>query len=151
MTANQILTDFISLIQQTGQRQGFRCESWFQGTRRISDNIVDLSGSINCLAYIKVRSEKPYRWGVTANRIEELAQSGRHWVIVLLCGAHQAGYLLTSNDVNRYLSIWPLGSDGDYKVGPGSYLQFNRPFRSFNEFVDSLLRIEAGENQDNSA
>lgn len=140
MTANQILSEFISLIRQIGEEKGFRCQSWFQGTRRMSRNIVELSGSINCLVYIKVRSEEPYRWGVTANRIEELKQSDKDWIVVLLYKIPGTGYLLTSNDVNRYLSIWPLGSDGDYKVGPGSYLQFNNPFNSFSEFIDSLLR-----------
>ncbi|MGB7533616.1 MAG: hypothetical protein WA977_11675 [Halobacteriota archaeon] len=105
----------------------------------MSRNIVELSGSINCLVYIKVRSREPCRWGVTANRIEELKQSGKSWIIVLLYETPETGYFLTSNDVNRYLSIWPLGSDGDYKVGPGSYLQFNRPFNTFSEFFDSLL------------
>ena len=104
----------------------------------MSNNILDLSGSIDCLVYIKVRSERPYRWGITANRLNELKQSGKEWVIVLLYETPKTGYLLTSNDVNRYLSIWPLGSDGDYKVGPGSYLQFNRPFDSFNELLSSL-------------
>jgi hypothetical protein len=139
MTANQILSEFISLIRQTGETRGFRCQSWFQGSGRTSRNIVELSGSINCLVYIKVRSREPYRWGVTANRIEELKQSGKSWIIVLLYETPETGYFLTSNDVNRYLSIWPLGSDGDYKVGPGSYLQFNRPFNTFSEFFDSLL------------
>lgn len=137
MTANQILSEFISLIRQTGETKAFRCQSWFRGTRRM--NLVELSGSINCLVYIKVRSEEPYRWGVTMNRIEELRQSGKDWIIVLLYETPETGYLLTSNDVNRYLSIWPLGRDGDYKVGPGSYLQFNKPFNSFSEFIDSLL------------
>ena len=139
MTANQILSEFISLIRQTGETRGFCCQSWFRGTRRMSRNIVELLGSINCLIYIKVRSKEPYRWGVTANRIKELRQSGNDWIIVLLYETPRTGYLLTSNDVNRYLSIWPLGSDGDYKVGPGSYLQFNKPFNSFSEFIDSLL------------
>ena len=138
MTANQIRSEFITLIRQTGERRGFRCQLWFQGTRRMSNNILDLSGSIDCLVYIKVRSERPYRWGITANRLKELKQSGKEWVTVLLYETPKTGYLLTSNDVNRYLPIWPLGSDGDYKVGPGSYLQFNRPFDSFNELLSSL-------------
>jgi len=106
----------------------------------MSRNIVKLSGSIDCLIYFKVRSEKPYRWGVTANRIQELQQSRNTWFLVLLYESPNTGYLITSEEVDRYLSIWPLGNDGDYKVGPGSYLQINRPFRSFGEFVVSLLR-----------
>ena len=140
MNANQIQTEFISLLRQAGEKNGFRAQIWYQGTRRMSRNIIELSGSINCLIYFKVRSEEPYRWGVTANRIDELKQSGRKWVLVLLYESPNTGYLSTAEEVNRYLSIWPLGSDGDYKVRPGSHLQFNRPpFHSFSEFLNSLL------------
>lgn len=138
MNASQIQKEFISLLCQAGENKGFSCQFW-QGTKQMSRNIIELSGSINCLIYFKVRSEKPYRWGVTANRIDELKQSGMKWVLVLLYESPNTGYLITAGDVNRYLSIWPLGSDGDYKVGPGSYLKFNSPFHSFSEFLNSLL------------
>jgi hypothetical protein len=139
MNARQIQNEFISLLRQAGENNDFRCQFWYQSTRRMSRNIIELSGSINCLIYFKVRSEEPYRWGVTANRIKELEQAGKKWVLVLLYESPNTGYLITAEDVNRYLSIWPLGSDGDYKVGPGSYLRFNRPFHSFSEFFNSLL------------
>ncbi len=139
MNKSQIRRDFILLMDQAGENNGFYCQSWHQGTRRISRNIIELSGSINCLIYYKVRSERPYRWGVTANRIDELKHSGMKWVLVLLYGLPNTGYLITIEDVNRYLSIWPLGNDGDYKIGPGSYLKFNKSFNSFSEFLNSLL------------
>ena len=139
MNANQIQSEFISLLRQAGEKQDFYCKFWYQGTRRMSRNIIELSGSMNCLIYFKVRSEKPYRWGVTANRIDELKQSDMKWVLVLLYESPNTGYLITAGDVNRYLSIWPLGSDGDYKVGSGSYLQFNIAFHSFSEFLNSLV------------
>lgn len=135
--ANQIMNKFISLLRQVGEKQGFCCQP-FQGTRRRSNNIIRLSDSINCLVYIKICSEEPYWWGITENRINELKQSGKNWVIVLLCGTPETGYILTNNDVNRYLSIWPLGSDGDYKVAANRYLQFNKPFYSFTEFLNRL-------------
>lgn len=139
MNASQIQREFILLMHQAGKNNGFRCQPWYQGTRRMSRNIIELSGSINCLIYYKVRSEKPYRWGVTANRIDELKDSGMKWVLVLFYESPNTGYLIATGDVNRYLSIWPLGNDGDYKVGPGSYLKFNRSFYSFSEFINSLL------------
>jgi len=139
MNASRIQSEFISLLRQAGENNDFRCQFWYQGTRRMSRNIIELSGSINCLIYFHVRSKKPYRWGVTANRIDELKQSGMKWVLVLLYESPNTGYLITAGDVNRYLSIWPLGSDGDYKLGPGSYLKFNRPFHSFSELHNSLL------------
>lgn len=141
MNAKQIQAEFISLLNHAGVNNAFRCQFWNQGTRRISRNIADLSGSIDCLVYFKVRSEQPYRWGVTANRINELKQSGRKWVLVLLYESPRTGYFITAKDVEHYLSIWPLGNDGDYKVGPGSYLKFNKPFCSFPEFLGSLLNL----------
>lgn len=149
MNANQIRGEFISLLRQAGEKNGFRCQFWYHGTRRRGRNIIELSGSISCLIYFHVRSEKPYRWGVTANRINELNQSGRKWFLVLLYESPNTGYLITAEDVNHYLSIWPLGNDGDYKVGPDSYLRFNRPFPSFFEFLNSLLS-GVGESYGNS-
>jgi hypothetical protein len=135
----EISTEFISLLKRAGEMQGFRCIPWYGGTRRISRNIIEILGKIDCLVYFKVRSAEPFRWGVTANRIEELNRSNIKWFIVLLYESPETGYLLSSEDVSRYRSIWACGRDGDYKVGPGSYLQFNRPFNSFSEFVDSLI------------
>lgn len=139
MNAIQIQSEFISLLCQAGEKRDFCCQFWYQGTRRMSRNIIELSGSMNCLIYFKLRSEKPYRWGVTANRIDKLKQSDMKWVLVLLYESPNAGYLITAEDVNHCLSIWPLGSDGDYKVGPGSYLESNKSFHSFSEFLNSLL------------
>ena len=140
MKADQkIQSEFISLLRQAGEKNGFRYQFWYQGTRRMSTHIIELSGSINYLIYFKVRSEEPYSWGVTANRVAELNQSGRKWVLALLYESPNTGYLITAEGVNRYLSIWPRGSDGDYKVRPGRCLRFNRPFHSFSEFLNSLL------------
>ena len=142
MNATKIHSEFISLLHQNGEKQDFSCHYCSRGTRRMSRNIIELSKSINCLIYFKVRSKKSYNsytWGVTANRIDELKQSDIKWVLVLLYESARTGYLITAGDVNRYLSIWPLGNDGDYKVSTGSYLQFNKPFQSFSEFLNSLV------------
>lgn len=141
MNATQIQNDFISLLRQAGKSNDFYCQPWEGSTRRISANIIELSGSIGCLIYFKVRSEKPYRWGVTSNRINELEQSGKKWFLVLLSESPNTGYFITTKDVSRYLYIWPLGNDGDYKVGTGSYLQFNSTFHSFPEFLKSLANL----------
>jgi len=89
--------------------------------------------------YFKVRSAEPYRWGVTANRLRELKQSRKKWVVVLLFESAETGYFLESGDVDNYMSIWPIASDGDYKVEPGTYLQYNKPFHSFSEFLAELM------------
>jgi hypothetical protein len=141
MNAIQIKDEFISLLNKAGGNKGFYCQPWRGGIRGVGKNIIELSGSINSLIYYKVRSERPFRWGVTYNRIDELELSGRKWFLVLLYESPNTGYLITAQEVNHYLSIWPLGSDGDYKVSTGSYLQFNQPFISFPTFLHSLVNL----------
>ncbi len=54
MNANQIQSEFISLLRQNGEKQDFCCQLWSRGKRRMSRNIIELSGSINCLIYFVV-------------------------------------------------------------------------------------------------
>ena len=138
MNDREISNEFISLLKQAGEKSGFGCQFWYGGSGRISKNILEISGSINCLIYFKVRSAIPYKWGVTANRILELIKSNNKFNLILLYESPETGYFLTSEEVNRYLSIWPLARDGDYKPAAGSYLQFNEPFLSFSELLDYL-------------
>lgn len=140
MNANQILDEFVSLMHKFGKENNFNVQFWYQGTRRTSNNILALSGSIGCLVYFKVRSDEPYRWGVTKNRIIELNQTGKKWVVVLLYESANTGYIIAGKEIKRYLSVWPLGADGDYKVAPGKYLQFSRHFNSFTEYYDLLKK-----------
>ena len=140
MTDYEISQEIFSLLSKAGESLGFKWNLWHGGTRRRSSKIIELSGSINCLIYFKIRSSEPYRWGVTANRIDELNKSNKRWFTILFYESPEAGYLISQEEVAKYISIWALGSDGDYKVGPGSYLQFHRPFNSFSELLDRLIK-----------
>lgn len=128
-TGAQIVDGFVSELRRS---PGLRVERSI-----VSRNVFEVSGSVHCLLYIKGRGETPYRWGVTANVVERLRQQSLNWFIVLLYESMNTGYLLSSTDVVYYIhnSIWPLGSDGDYKPASGTYLSRNSPFTSFNEFV----------------
>jgi len=130
--------EFVELLGEAGTSNGFHSRNWSGIAGRAGSNIIEIYGSINCLIYYKIRSDEPYKWGVTKNRIDELNGSRKIWFVVLLYKSPYTGFLIPARDVSRYLSIWPLGRDGDYKVGTGSYLKYNRPFNSFSEFVNSL-------------
>lgn len=138
MDSIQIQTKFISLLEE----RDFRCQKYESKIRR-TNNIIELLGRINCLLYFKIRSEAPHRWGVTKNRIEELQTSGKKWFIVLLFETPNSGYLLTPQHVKRYIneSLWPLGRDknkNEYKISTGKTLQYNEPFYTFGDFINSL-------------
>ena len=139
MDANLINQEFVSFLKGEGDKMGFSVQFWKGRGRRANNNILELSGKRNYLIYFKVRSQKPIRWGVTANRIKELNGSGKKWWLVLLFESPHTGYLLNSEDVDQYKRIWPLVKDGDYKVQPGSYLRFLEPFYTFSEFMKNLI------------
>jgi hypothetical protein len=135
LNGNKIVTDF---VQSLNERDGFKVNR-----TSISRNVFELSGSINCLLYVKAIAHFPYKWGVTANVVNELKRQTIPWIVVLLFESHEQGYLLSSPDVEYYiLNIWPIGRDGDYKpAAAGSYLAKNRPFSRIDEFLAQLNSI----------
>ena len=140
---NSIHKEFILLLEEIGKEKEFRCRS-YESKRRWTKNIIKLDGYLNCLLYFKIRSGKPYRWAATKSRIEELQASGKKWFIVLLLETPNNGYLLTSKDVDRYIDegLWPMGRDkknkNEYKISTGKTLQYNHPFHTSEDFINSL-------------
>ncbi len=140
-----IQEEFISSLEKIGKEKGFRCQGYESRIRRTS-NIIELDGYFNCLLYFKIRSEEPYRWGVTHSRIKEMQASGKEWFIVLLFETFEKGYLLSAQDVERYITegLWPMGrgkNRNEYKISPGKTLQYNHPFHRFENFINSLANI----------
>lgn len=128
---DKIVADF---VQKVGTRPGVNVVR-----TPISRNVFEVTGSFNCFLYIKARAEYPLRWGVTANVLNRLKKHDKPWVVILLFVSSDSGYLLSSSDVEYYVSkVWALGADGDYKPASGSYLSKNTPFHSFDEFFNQL-------------
>ena len=128
-------------------------EAWFRDSKaferqRKADAIgcpvcgatrIDKAPMAPNVATHKGRGETPYRWGVTANVLERLNAQSLPWTTVLLYESKDNGYLLTSTDTLYCAqSIWPLGTDGDYKPGAGSYLSRATVFSSVNGFLGLL-------------
>jgi len=138
-----IQKEFELLLEKVGTQNGFQCKK-YKSINRGTNNIVELSGRIGCLLYIKIISKEPYRWGVTKTRIEELENLHKKWFVVLLYETPENGYLLSDGDVKRYISenLWPLGrgrNKNEYKVQPGKTLKYNKqPFETFEEFIRFL-------------
>ncbi len=108
----------------------------------ISRQVFEIDGAVKCLLYVKARSAHPIRWGVTANIINRLKDQKIPWAVILLLLSHESGYLLSSGDVEYYIKhVWPLGSDGDYKLSEGTYLSRNHPFNSMTSLMDEMRKI----------
>jgi len=140
---DSIQKEFFLSLEEIGKEKDFRCQRYESRIRRGS-NIIELDGYLNCLLYFKIRSEKPYYWGATKSRIEELQASGKKWFIVLLFETPKNGYFLTSKDVERYINegLWPMGRGkniNEYKISTGKTLQYNHPFHTSDDFINSLI------------
>ena len=131
LTGSQLVTEFVRCLRAL---LNYRVAS-----SSISRNVFKLSGNSESLIYVKGRAEKPHRWGVTKNVVRRLEDQNIPWFVILLFDTPGTGYLLPQSDVEYYMSsVWPLGSDGDYKPATGSYLSNNSPFNSIDIFVDQI-------------
>lgn len=139
---NIIQKEFMAKIEKAGTQNNFQCKR-YRSIKHATQNILELSGNINCMLYYKIRTEPPPRWGVTKPRVKELEDLGKKWFLILLYESPESGYLLSANDVRRSISenLWPLGSGknkNEYKVQPGKTLQYSKTFESLVELVRYL-------------
>ena len=134
-TAQEIFLGFLSRLRDAAARDGLSVALRLGRVARIS-------GGRDYHLYIKVRSQEPFKWGGTKNRLDWLKDNRFKWGVVLLRGSSESGYFLPAKDVNRYIedATWPLAADGDFKPAEGSYLRLNKPFNSFQEFWSVLRR-----------
>ncbi|MFH1931714.1 MAG: hypothetical protein ABIN18_09030 [Pseudomonadota bacterium] len=131
LTGIQLVSEFIRLFSTL--------PNYSVTSSSISRNVFRLSGNFESLIYVKGRAEEPHRWGVTKNVVKRLEDQSTPWFVILLFNTPETGYLLSQGDVRSYISsVWPLGSDGDYKTAPGSYLSNNVPFNSIGIFIDQI-------------
>ncbi|MBW2089982.1 MAG: hypothetical protein JRI37_13570 [Deltaproteobacteria bacterium] len=136
LTGSQLVSEFIQRLRALPN-----CNVT---SSSISRNVFRLSGNFDSLIYVKGRAEEPHRWGVTKNVVKRLEDQEIPWFVILIFNTPETGYLLSQSNVRSYISsVWPLGSDGDYKTAPGAYLSKNAPFHSINIFTDQLEGLMA--------
>lgn len=83
----------------------------------ISRQVFEVTGTVNCLLYVKTRKHEKTNWGITANVINRLKEQNRSWFVVLLSSNQNNGYVLTEQDIDYHISnIWNENIDGDYKT-----------------------------------
>ncbi|HUU30148.1 MAG TPA: hypothetical protein VM123_20280 [archaeon] len=111
----------------------------------VSKQAYELSGSINCLLYVKTRSTERANWGITASVIDRLKKSNKPWFVVLLSINQNNGYFLTEKDIDFFISnnLWKKNEDRDYKTSTS----FSSD-KSFNSLKHFALLLEKNINQE---
>jgi hypothetical protein len=129
----KLVSGFVIRLNQTEGLTAIRQPSY-------SPNVFEISGLVNCLVYLRSRTESPYRWGVNSNVLQSLQHQGEKWILLLLFDTHEQGYFLTPEEVNYYVQyIWPLGRDGDYKPAAGTYLSRSSTFSNIEGFLSRVI------------
>lgn len=131
MTTSKVI-QFTNALGRESKSRKLRVGPWHGGSRDTS-NLVQIEGSATSrLLYVKDRSEDPGFWGLNENQLGKLRSSGSEWFAILLVGPSEAGYLLTSTDVERGVLSWSR-SGSDFKVHEGREISHGFQFGSFSE------------------
>ena len=139
--STQILADFKRHLREFCDARDVAVSTW-SDARPTSRNILMIETRPDpILLYVKVRSEPPGFWGLTANRISELTHSGLLWYTVLLLGSPATGYVVSGADVDRHMrnADWTLSGDGDYKINEGIEIDAEYRFESFEVLMNRIF------------
>lgn len=140
-----IFVDFVQRLAREAEASGCELSLWrgeVKGPgRKPNRSVLELTGAVDLLLYVRVRSSPPGFWGLTRNRIADLESSGRRWALVLLLGTADTGYFVPSEQVIRRIGsgAWRPASDGDWRVYEGRGLDFGLRFRSLSELAQKAL------------
>lgn len=79
--------------------------------------VIELSGRINGLIYLKSIAKYPHHWGITKNTVDKIESQGKPWCVILLHDSKETGYFISSSEYyNRTAKkLWPF-QQGDYKI-----------------------------------
>jgi hypothetical protein len=125
-----MLDEFYRLLDDGGRRNGIHATLWAPDGR-VGEHLFRLTGALNLVLYVKVRTEGPPFWGLTANRLQLLRDSKKEWRVVLLFESPSYGYAFKPAEVEENIKkgLWRLASDGDYKVHQADVAE-RQPFTS---------------------
>jgi len=156
-SSNPIYFDFADRLAREARARRCGLSVWRaelkRRGRRSTRNILQLTGVVDLLLYVKIRSSPPGFWGLAKSRIADLESSACPWAMALLVGSTGAGYLVPSEEVARRIQSgdWRLASDGDYRVSEGRTLDVSLRFGSFTELAQSVFSEHMGKHGASSA
>lgn len=113
--------------------------TYWTGTPRHSKNLFQINIKNNdILLYVKESNRSPGFWGLTKHQIDRLNNSQVRWFAVLLFKKNDAGYVLSSKEVDCKIQdgSFELSSDGDYKVNERMDLNSSMVFRGIKNLLN---------------
>jgi hypothetical protein len=112
--------------------------TYWTGTPRHSKNLFQINIKKNdILLYVKESNRSPGFWGLTKHQIDRLNNSQVRWFAVLLFKKNDAGYVLSSKEIDCKIQdgSFELSDDGDYKVNERMDLNSSMVFRGIKNLL----------------
>lgn len=146
-----LLDPFVRRLEEHLAKRGGDASVWKVKDRKSSRNILKVTpgrGESPILLYIKTRSDSGGFWGLTKNRLNALVDSGENWLVVLLIGPGEKGYVLSPSAIETATSQdrWSFGKAGDYKVHENHELNSAAEFSDWAALISAVLQ-ERGANK----
>jgi len=138
--ASSILEQFRFELDRQCKAAGIVCETWTD-ISPIKPNLVLIKAREPFILYVKERGSERGFWGVTANRVRKLRESGYRWHLVLLARMPNSAHVLCEHQVIDRIESgeWTLGHDGDYKVNQSPRLLSEARLESFDQIFGVIL------------
>jgi hypothetical protein len=111
------IDSFVRGLRDRGRAHSVRVERWPRSNHP-SLSIVELAVSgRRALAYLKLRNASRGFWGLNPNQLRRIGDSHLPWVVILLHGSDDTGYLLAAQQVQDAVGeAWRAGHDSEFKV-----------------------------------
>jgi hypothetical protein len=144
----EILFGFIRRLQEIGKRHGFDTERWKDEAWK-NEHVQSLTGSIDCLLWLHVSSSVHYRFTLLRPRLQTVYKTcggrrrTRPWYVVLLVGNEETSYLLTADDVLKYVKAGYWQETPLYYNFQTRDLRFNARLSSVDTLVEMLTTQRA--------
>jgi hypothetical protein len=125
-----MLNEFTSGLQSCSGPAGGSLHKWHGGAKA-TGNLLELcseSGKISL--YFKERSDPPGFWSLNQNQLAAIQTAGVPWFVVLLVGAPDHGFVLSSDQVMKNMPSWSQ-SKADFKLHEGNEIHGSIEFTSF--------------------
>jgi hypothetical protein len=145
----KVLFGFWTAMKEVAEREGFRVKVWAVALERTapwtSGHIFKLESGPDMLLYVKVSTESPPFWGLQYRQIELVRDARLRWVVVLLDGCYDQGYLLPADTYSEKEAEFSARQSADGCVVDVATLPSAARFNDLEQFLGSLSAARRAE------
>lgn len=131
---------FTKSLRSFCAKLGLKVSTWSGASKRTPNLVKVHTTPRPTVLYVKGKSTSPGFWGLNESQLASLRNADVNWLVVLLVGNAEDGYLLSSARVEAAIGSgrWTI-SAADWKVHEGPELQGEARFQTFENVFALVL------------